>query len=489
MDISNDAIDRFLTASSKDRLAMVKRGEAENLRTYLGPEVFGDYERLAARWSEHLSGRSPNLIFVPGIMGSLLKSDGLGGVWWIDVRTRQHLDDLRLSPDGTEDANPKHKVVPCTTDPSYEGFLTAVLEQDAFAHEVHPYDWRKPLAASAAGLRDHILRMNERNGGDAVHLVAHSMGGLLVRATLARFGDELWPKLGKVVFLATPHYGSQAIGGYLKNHFWGFEMMSVLGRYLGRETFRSLWGALSLLPAPRGIYPGTRESDAPQWSSGDPKDPYPHPCCNFDLYQAEAWELGLKPEETKRLQAVLDAASAFHRELYLHHSKLPQELRDRMLMIAGVGYKSLFRLAWKDRLFGLWEHMDKVTSREPGNAHRDGDGRVPVASSSLEDVTLRFVKGIHAGVPNIPAVYKDVFRWLAGKKLELPDTPQGALSQHLSIEETSAAPHLDGTSRASTTDDDPGYWSGEDLTPETAREYEGRLERGEVPGFVMTRMM
>lgn len=487
---SQDTIRRFLTSASAARLQMIRQpAAAAELRAYLGAEVFGEYESLADRaGGAHLGLGTPNLIFVPGVMGSLLLSETLGGVWWIDARTRTHIDDLRLSPDGLTDANPKYRVAPCSTDPSYEAFLSAAIEQDAFSHEGFPYDWRKPLGASAPALRDRIVKLHEANGGDPVHLVAHSMGGLVVRATLARYGDELWGKIGKVVFLATPHYGSMAIGGYLKNHLWGFDLMALLGKYLSRETFRSLWGVLNLLPAPRGIYPGTRESDPAPWASGDSNDPYVHPCCNFDLYQAEAWELGLDPEPTARLQTVLDGAAKFHGDLYQAHRSLSQELRDRMLVIAGVGKKSLFRLAKEERFFGLWERMDKVTNRREGDPHRDGDGRVPVASAALEDVTIRYVEGVHGGIPNIPSVYQDVFRWLGGKRLELPDSPEGALAQHLGAADDSVSPHLDGSARRGAESDDPGYWETDPPTAEEMAALEGRLDRGELPEFVTTRM-
>ena len=79
--------------------------------------------------------------------------------------------------------------------------------------------------------------------------------------------------MGRIVFIGTPHYGSTSIAGYLKNHLWGWEEVAVLAMFLSRETFRSLRGVLSLLPAPKGIYPGTRHGED-------------HPCANFDMYDA-----------------------------------------------------------------------------------------------------------------------------------------------------------------------------------------------------------
>lgn len=178
---------------------------------------------------------------------------------------------------------------------------------------------------------------------------------------------DLWGRIGKIVFVGTSHYGSPAIDGYLKHHFWGFELMALLGLYLSREAFRSMWGALSLLPAPRGVYPGTQLNDPDPWS--DAQSPYLHPCANFDLYNPDSWQLGLSVSETRELQTVLDAASITHRDLEQWHEGLTQEERDRMLVIAGVGYQTLFRLEFESQFFGLREKMVKVTERRPGDRH------------------------------------------------------------------------------------------------------------------------
>jgi pimeloyl-ACP methyl ester carboxylesterase len=484
---------------------MVSRKDlAEDLKAYLGEPAYEEYLALAEQTvekvdRERLSIEAPeNLIFVPGVMGSLLQSRTKGGVWWIDVRTRNFIDELRLSPDGEGDADPQNKVVPFTTDITYEPFMAAALERKDFGHVVFPYDWRKSLLLSAAGLKDQILSMHENNGGEPVHLVAHSMGGLLVRAALAAHGDELWRKIGRVVFVGTPHYGSPAIAGYLKNHLWGFDLMALMGRYLSRDTFRTLRGVLSLLPAPRGIYPGTRNDDHTLWVSPDSEDPYIHPCANFDMYDADSWKLDLSAEQKLRLKGVLDAAAEFHRDLYAAHQGLDQTLRDRMAVIAGVGVKTLFRLAYEKRFFGLWEHTDKVTGRVPGDPHRDGDGRVPIASAALEDVgDTRYVKGVHGDLPMIPAVYNDVFRWLNGEEMKLPQTPAGALAQRLSVEtDESAAPNLTTPVRRNPLTGDPDLWDitlsepGEIERQEARLGYlEEQLVEGRLPEFIKVKLL
>jgi pimeloyl-ACP methyl ester carboxylesterase len=480
----------FLKAGTQRRLEIAcDEAHAASLRGYLGQAAYDDYRKLACRLdAQHLAFGAPkNLIFVPGVMGSLLQSRTRGGIWWIDVRTRERIDQLRLSPDGQQDADPANDIAPVTSDPSYDAFLTAVLGQDDFGHEIFPFDWRKSLSLSTSALRDHVLKLHADNGGQPVHLVAHSMGGLMVRATLMDHGSELWPKLGRIVFIGTPHYGSPAIAGYLKNHLWGFELMTLLGLYLSPETFRSLRGVLGMLPAPTGIYPGTCPNDPRLWRSDD-GGVYAHPCANFDIYQSAEWKLDISQAEATKLQEILDGAADFHRRMSEAHRGLDQTLRDRMTVIAGVGYKTLFRLAYEPRFFGIWESATKITERIKGDPHREGDGRVPLASAALEDVPIRYVRGVHGSLPNIPAVYTDIFRCLREEPMRLPESVDEALSTHLSGEEGSETPHLDASATANPFSDDPGLWrlASDPGQLATMRE---QLEREHLPEFSRIRLL
>lgn len=53
-------------------------------------------------------------------------------------------------------------------------------------------------------------------------------------------------------------------------------------------------------------------------------------------------------------------------------------------MIAGVGHESLFRLERNSAWFGLKDKQHRT--RTPGDIHREGDGRVPLASAALSGV-------------------------------------------------------------------------------------------------------
>lgn len=468
--------ERFLSAGFAERLAMAADGpSAAILAECLGGDALAEYQQLAARLdSSHLGASEPaNLIFLPGVMGSSLNSAGLGGIWWLDVLNRRHIRDLRLSADGETDHDPRARIEPVGLMGAYEGFLAATYASGKFAHLALPYDWRKPLHSSAGRLREAIAGASEESGGP-VHIVAHSMGGLLARLTLMTY-PELWESIGRVVFIGTPHYGSPAIAGYLKNHLWGFESLALLGRYLDRSAFRSLRGVLNLMPAPADVYPGAA--------------PGAHPCANFDLYDAAAWRLDLNPGERAELQAALDDTALMYRDLHAWHERLDTELRERMAVIAGVGQRTLFRLAYQPGFGFHWRHMDRITRREPGNVHREGDGRVPLASAALSGVEIRYVDAEHGKMPTVPAVYQDAFRFLRGRPMQLGRSPEEALDHsHLSGAIESITPVL-AAGGATPVGDDPGYLNMAEIEDVALDTLDAALAAGQFPEFTRVRIL
>jgi hypothetical protein len=102
---------------------------------------------------------------------------------------------------------------------------------------------------------------------------------------------------------------------------------------------------------------------------------------------------------------------------------------------------------------------------------------------------MRYVKGSHGGLTNIPAVYEDVFRWLKEEPLScLSDTVEDALSEHMGLSgESSDSPHLDGTADSSA--DDPGYLNFDEMDEAVLAALDGRAERGEIPEFNRVRLL
>jgi pimeloyl-ACP methyl ester carboxylesterase/CHAT domain-containing protein len=150
----------------------------------------------------------PLAVVLPGIMGSELRADD--DLIWLDYWS--------LFKGGLKKiANkPGHQV--STTNRILDDFYAPLLEFLARTHrlEVFPYDWRLSVCEAADKLMDRLddclLRAEKEQ--QPVHLVAHSMGGLVVRAMIADpRGFALWQRItqlpnSRFLMLGTPNQGS-----------------------------------------------------------------------------------------------------------------------------------------------------------------------------------------------------------------------------------------------------------------------------------------
>ena len=77
-----------------------------------------------------------------------------------------------------------------------------VLNQDLF---FFPYDWRLNLDNSKDLLKTKIDEIKAQTGAKKVHIIAHSMGGLLAKDYLNSYGKD---SIDKLIFVGTPHLGA-----------------------------------------------------------------------------------------------------------------------------------------------------------------------------------------------------------------------------------------------------------------------------------------
>jgi len=153
-------LEQFLISEYATRISLLKDGETkEAVEKWLGPDAFAQFMSQRPD-DQHLGAGPKNVVFAPGIMGSTLQSNGLGGVWWMDIaRARDKLDQLRLNDDGKGDVDEDAVIVPGAVDLSYEPFCRAVAKSNVFGGSVHfPYDWRKAMRESADTMRYTILK-------------------------------------------------------------------------------------------------------------------------------------------------------------------------------------------------------------------------------------------------------------------------------------------------------------------------------------------
>ena len=337
-----------------------------DLRDYFGAEEFERLQQLAG-FSKTVRSRSAplgNVIFLHGITGSDLGVAAGSGkpddVWVNFFRLiNGRIDRLRLAADGSKEADPAWRVIPTGVNKRY--YARAVLALGG-RWNVTPfaYDWRKDIDESSNELAKLIRRDFQ---GKPVHLVAHSMGGLVCR-NFIRLHPNLWEAMedpglvrgGRLIMLGTPNYGSfaipQVITGQDKmiNLLATLDVKHDLGELL--DITNSFVGSYMMLPAPDKLPPALKK-----------------------LYRSETWG-----ENAGRVsQRHLDRSYQFHHDLAAASTIDPA----RMIYVAGCKQATLSGL--------------KIAN--PGDFDYEltyaGDGRVPHDLGQLDGVPTYYVDEAH----------------------------------------------------------------------------------------------
>jgi pimeloyl-ACP methyl ester carboxylesterase len=71
---------------------------------------------------------------------------------------------------------------------------------------VLPYDWRRDLGEATVALDQLVSRVRQQTGAPKVHLLAHSMGGLVARSYIAT--PERAANIDTLITLGTPYFGA-----------------------------------------------------------------------------------------------------------------------------------------------------------------------------------------------------------------------------------------------------------------------------------------
>lgn len=203
--------------------------------------------------------RKPVLLVLPGIMGSELARRADDDRIWLTLGAMLDgsLEHLALEdPDARADGSLLRACGLLAA--SYERLLEAARAQ--FRVVALPFDWRLSIEHSGAGLREQLFTIVQRLGDPTVpvHVLAHSMGGLVARQALYvdAAGQALWQQLkqrgSRLVMLGTPNRGAYAPAMLLLRQYPLATMLATLARKVSdRDMSRfgaGFPGLLQMLP-------------------------------------------------------------------------------------------------------------------------------------------------------------------------------------------------------------------------------------------------
>lgn len=239
--------------------------------------------RAAVARSQTAAEARPFVVLLPGTMGSELSVRG--DPVWLDYLAlfrgglkRLHMAAEQVEPGGLVDR-----------------FYGPLLEYLAGSHRVEyfSYDWRKSIRAAAARLAERLEAIATRAEAEQqpVRIVAHSMGGLVVRAMMGDGGRgaAVWTRIARlpgsrVLMLGTPNAGSYEAVRWLTGHNPTQARLALLDFTQSTtdivDLVRTYPGLLELLPfadsdpdfSDAGLWQALREQIGARWKTAEAAD-------------------------------------------------------------------------------------------------------------------------------------------------------------------------------------------------------------------------
>ena len=361
--------DRFAWSDAQIETWLASGERRQELTAYFGA---GEYRALAAL-AKRVRRAPPadaglRVLIVPGIMGSQL---GLArrpplphDIVWLDPI------DIQLGRLATLRLPGPAPIVPLGVVLYSYLRLKLYLRAHGFAAEFHDYDWRLPVVQLGQAFAERV-----RAAGTRVAIVAHSMGGLVVRAALALPGTG---NVERVVLLGAPHRGSFAAVQAMRGTYAVVRKVARLATRASAEDLAA--EVFSTFPSLYDLLPAHGDGDA------------------TDLFDCGAW-----PATGPRPRAeLLQTALAARRQL-----PAPDE---RFVNVVGVDQETVTEVTQRDDDF-----VYTLT--------RHGDGTVPAASAALSAMRSVYARVAHSNLTRdarVGAAVVDLLR--TGSTARLPDS-------------------------------------------------------------------
>lgn len=269
----------------------------------------------------------PVVVVLPGVMGTHLAL-GTDRIWLdpVDIATGG-LEKISFGVDGVE------------AQELFAMSYGALCQALAASHVVQrfAYDWRQPLDVLGDRFGEFLQRLLAQTQ-QPVRIIAHSMGGLVVRACIAKrraVMDELMRRDGaRLVMCGAPHQGAHSM---VENLIGKGDTLRLLVRLDLKHDMQQVLDIVAGFRGPLQLLPKPGFTDTFQ---GQPEGGQP-----FDWWQAPTWQaLGTQVKDFwfgdgrcgRPTQDVLDAAGWLWRADGLERPALPVEYEARSIYVFGV---------------------------------------------------------------------------------------------------------------------------------------------------------
>ena len=238
-----------LTRSAlRDWLVVADPAALEPFRPLPDPADFAAALAAAGADRAEAAADRPIVVVLPGVMGSHLQVAGHDRVWF---------DPLDIASGGLSKI--EWGVPAVEAEELFAMFYGKLCERLAGSHRVEPfpYDWRLPIDVLAERLGEFLDRLMKQTQ-QPIRLLAHSMGGLVVRACIHKrraVMDALMARDGaRLLMLGTPHQGAHSM---VENVLGKGDTLRTLVRLDLKHDMQQVLdivagfrGALQLLPKP-----------------------------------------------------------------------------------------------------------------------------------------------------------------------------------------------------------------------------------------------
>lgn len=193
-------------AAVRDWLVELEPRSLDMFRTLPAPGEYAAALAEASRASRDVeAAERPVVVVLPGVMGSHLRANRSDRVWFdpLDIASGG-LAKIAFDQPGIE------------AEELFGMFYGKLCKELSRTHRVErfPYDWRQPLDVLADRLGEFLDRLLQQTDRP-IRLLAHSMGGLVVRACIHKrrpVMDAVMKRAGsRLVMLGTPHQGAHSM--------------------------------------------------------------------------------------------------------------------------------------------------------------------------------------------------------------------------------------------------------------------------------------